>query len=484
MKKLINTFYSLLATSVLLVSCSQIETDLYVENLEAPNDLTLASDPVALEATAAGLYRGFFLTTNSYYGPALALNVMSDTGSCSWGNAGMRDLSEQPRIPFNNTAGYGNNVTRSYFNGLYTTLSDANTILFALSNDVQFSDNIMIESVARFTQALAIGYNALVFDRVWLSDETGPINDGVAANYQEAMEFALQSLDKAIATAKSASFTVPDTYFSVAMSNTELVQLMNSYGARMLAMNARNSTEKAATDWTKVKAYASQGVTSDFSIYNDDVNWWDHYLTYAIYPGWSRIDMRVVNMMDPQMPKMWDDPEITVLPEATSVDARLSTDFGYLDSQNFRPERGIYHYSNYRYRRYDQYINEWTVPTPEVGAEETRLYLAEAELWLNNVSTAAALVNAGTRTTRGNLSPVSSTAADIYEAIHYERMVELPILSMGLNFFDMRGRDLLQPGTLLHFPIPGAALESIPEDYYTYGGSIGQPGIDISNGGW
>jgi len=157
MKKFNKALYTILGASLMLVSCSQLETDLYVENLEAPNDLTLASDPVALEATAAGLYRGFFLTTNSYYGPALALNVMGDTGSCSWGNAGMRDLSEQPRIPFNNTAGYGNNVTRSYFNGLYTTLSDANTILFALSNGVQFSDNIMIESVARLLKPWQLG---------------------------------------------------------------------------------------------------------------------------------------------------------------------------------------------------------------------------------------------------------------------------------------------------------------------------------------
>ena len=483
MKKFNKALYTILGASLMLVSCSQLETDLYVENLEAPNDLTLASDPVALEATAAGLYRGFFLTTNSYYGPALALNVMGDTGSCSWGNAGMRDLSEQPRIPFNNTAGYGNNVTRSYFNGLYTTLSDANTILFALSNGVQFSDNIMIESVARFTQALAIGYNALVFDRVWLSDETGPLNDGVAANYEDAMSQALDMLDLAIAKASSADFTLPADYFSTPMSSSQLVALMNSYGARMSAMNARNATEKQSTDWDRVKTYASNGVTSDFSIENDDVNWWDDFLTYAIYPGWSRIDMRVVNMLDPQMPQMWDDPELVKLPEATSPDARLATDFGYLDSQNFRPERGIYHYSNYRYRRYDNYINEWTVPTPEVGLEETRLYLAEAELWLNNVSVAAGIVNAGTRTTRGELDPVSS-ASDIYEAIHYERMVEFPMLSMGLSFFDMRGRDLLQPGTLLHFPIPGAALESIPEDYYTYGGSIGTPGVDISNGGW
>jgi hypothetical protein len=48
----------------------------------------------------------------------------------------------------------------------------------------------------------------------------------------------------------------------------------------------------------------------------------------------------------------------------------------------------------------------------------------------------------------------------------------------------MRKENLLQAGTLLHFPIPGKALEAIPADYYTYGGTEGISGTDYSNGGW
>ena len=32
---------------------------------------------------------------------------------------------------------------------------------------------------------------------------------------------------------------------------------------------------------------------------------------------------------------------------------------------------------------------------------------------------------------------------------------------IGIGFFEMRKEDLLQKGTLLHFPIPGKALEAI-----------------------
>lgn len=485
MKKIrLNSFFTLLLGTAIVVSCSTLETDLYVDNLEAPNDGILASDPVALEASAEGLFRSFYGTVHDYSGPALALSVMSDVNSCSWGNAGMRDLSEEPRIPFNNTSGYGNDVTRTYFNSVYSTLSDANTIIFASNNGVKFSNNVALVSVAKFSQALAIGYNALVFDRVWLSDENGPVNEGVPVDHKVAMDFALTKLDEAIALAKTSSFTLPSNYFSVEMSSSKLVELMNTIGARMLSMNPRTKADKASINWNKVKSYALNGVKTDFDIVTDNINWSDLLGYYATVPSWGRIDNRVLNLLDPNHPKKWTSATVTGYPEITTADKRIETDFAYLSSQNFRPERGIYHYSNYRYARFNSYISTFTGPTPEVSVSENHLYLAEAELMLGNTAAAAAIINSGTRTTRGNLPNVSATASEIDHAIHYERMIEIPFNSLGLTFWDMRGRDLLQSGTLLHFPIPGSALESIPEPYYTYGATEGTVGKDVSGGGW
>ena len=129
----------LLGIFVILSSCTTFETDLYVENLENPDDKILASDPIALEATAASLFRGWYMSVSDYSGPALALSTMADATSCSWGNAGMRDLSSEPRVAFNNTSAYGNNVTRSFFNSLYSTLSDANTIALAVAEGTEFT---------------------------------------------------------------------------------------------------------------------------------------------------------------------------------------------------------------------------------------------------------------------------------------------------------------------------------------------------------
>lgn len=477
--------------SIAFVACETFDTDLDVENLENPNDLILTSDPVALTATAATIYQNFYMAQSNYYGPGMAMNTMADASSCSWGNAGMRDTSSEPRAAFNNGAAYGSGfITNDFFNSLYSVLSDANTIALAVANDPTiFDDPILMETISKFGQAVTIGYNALVFDKVWLSDETGAINpnntDDGASDYNTSMDFALSKLDAAIALANANSFTVPNSYLNGGgdMTSADLAKIMNSYGARMLVMNSRNSTENGANDWAKVLAYANNGVTEDYQIYHDDVNWYDYFKTYLVYPGWARIDNRVINMMAPDYPAYWPAGEVQI-PEPTAVDARLGLDYAYLSSQNFRPERGEYHYSNYRYSRYDTYISEWTVPTTEFTSTELDTYKAEALAWTGNAAGAADVINAGARVTRGGLPAVAANTSDILDAIHHERMVETPLATMGISFFEMRKGNRLQPGTLLHFPVPGKALEAIPQDNYTFGGSTGASGQDYSAGGW
>lgn len=485
MNNLLRKFVYVSLMFVAVVGCDTFETDLEVLNLENPNDDILTSDPVALEATAAGMFNAFYMATETYYGPGMAMNTMADASSCSWGNVGMRDLSSEPRVAWNNGVAYGNGfITNDYFNALYSILSDANTLALAVSNGTEFPDNNLINAMAKFGQALTIGYNALVFDKVWLSDETGVVGEG-AASYADAMTFALTKLDEAIAIANGNSFTVPSSWLNVGgdLSSSELAQIMNSYGARMLAGNARNNAERAGTNWPKVLAYANNGISSDVSIQHDDTVWYDLFKTYLVYPGWARIDIRIINKMDNAYPDYWPAGE-TILPEATSVDARLATDYEYLSSQNFRPERGDYHYSSYRYARYDTYISEWVYPTVLLPASEIQMYAAEAKVWGGDAAGAAAIVNAGTRVSRGGLAPVGTGAADVLEAIRYERAVEMPLAAMGISFFEMRGFDDLQQGTLLHFPVPGKALESIPADNYTFGGTDGAAGQDYSSGGW
>jgi len=470
---------------IIVVSCEDFSTDLEVENLNNPNDEILSSNPVALEGKASAIINNWFMTTRSYYGPGGALATMADISTYSWADMGMRDTSSEPRVAFNNTSSYWwERITSTYFNALYAILSDSNSIALAVENGTDFDDSAQMEMIARLGQALSIGYLALVFDKVWLSDENGSIGDD-AVDYKEAMAFALEKLDEAIRIAKTNDVSIPDTWLPGGAGNsTTLLQFMNSLGARMLVNNVRNSSQKTQINWNRVLSYSNNGLTIDFEIYMDDVIWKDLVpKTLLVLPGWARLDMRIIHLMDPNTPDYWEDSFI-ILPPSTSPDARLLSDYQYLSSNDFSPARGKYHFSSYRYSRYDEYNSILKMNIVEFSRSENDMYKAEAMALLGNIAGAAEVINAGTRTTRGQLPNVSADIDEVKSAIFYERMVEFAFTTMGIGFFEMRKEDLLQKGTMLHFPTPGKALETIPAPNYTYGGTEGVPGEDYSTGGW
>ena len=470
---------------LIMVSCEDFSTDLEVENLNDPNDEILASDPTALKATAGTIIHNWYMTTHSGGpSPGASLATMADISTCSWASAGMRDLSSEPRVAFNNSSSYDyQNITRRYFNAFYAILTDANAIALAIESGTEFEDPAQMEMIARLGQALSVGYLALIFDKVWLSDENGVIGDD-AVDYKEAMTFALEKLDQAILIAQVNNVSIPDAWLPGGAGNSAtFLQFMNSMGARMLVNNVRNSSQKAQIDWNRVLNYTNNGLAIDFEIYMDDVIWYDDTSFFLHYPGWGRVDMRIIHLMDPDTPDYWEDSFID-LPPSSSPDARLLSDYQYLSYNDFVPERGIYHFSSYRYSRMDEYITIWQMNIVEFSRSENDMYKAEAMALLGNVAGAAAVINAGTRTIRGQLPNVAADLDEVKSAIFYERMVEFSFTAMGIGFFEMRKEDLLQKGTLLHFPIPGSSLEVIPAPNYTYGGTDGVAGEDYSNGGW
>ena len=480
-----NKIFYITTLILIMVSCEDFSTDLEVENLNDPNDEILASDPTALKASAGTIIHNWYMTL--HYGGSIgnSLATMADISTCSWAHAGMRDTSSEPRVAFNNSSSYDfAYITRRYFNALYAILSDANAIAFALDNGTDFEDPAQMEMIARLGQALSVGYLALIFDRVWLSDENGVIGDD-AVDYKEAMTFALEKLDEAILIAQVNNISIPDEWLpGGAGSNTTFLQFMNSMGARMLVNNVRNGSQKAQIDWNRVLNYTNNGLAIDFEIYMDDVIWYNATpLYHLVYPGLGRVDMRIIHLMDPNTPDYWEDSFIS-LPPSSSPDARLLSDYQYLSYNDFRPERGIYHFSSYRYSRHDDYITVWQMNVIEFSKSENDMYKAEAMALLGNVAGAADVINAGTRTTRGQLPNVAADIDEVKNAIFYERMVEFSYTTMGIGFFEMRKEDQLQKGTLLHFPIPGSSLEVIPAPNYTYGGTDGVAGEDYSNGGW
>lgn len=473
-----------------MISCE----DLVVENLNDPDFKTAFSNPSDIKGVAGGMLNTWFQVTQEYDGPGLALWVTADAGTCSHGNAGMRVFGNEPRLEFNNKPSYTDAIiTENYYNTLYSVVSQANDVLAQTElNDVKMEDGStdMVRAMAYFMHGLSLGYIGLLYDKGFIvTHETDLTFDLETSPYKDVIAAAVKSLDEAIAISKASTFTIPPEWLpGEPWSNIEFAQLASSFAARLLVFSARNKTDDNATDWNKVYTYAKNGIQKDFAPLADDITWYSLYQTYSVYAGWGFIDMYVIHLMDPNMPAnfplsgSFDD-----LPnkgQATSVDARLESDYQYMSSCPFKPERGYYHFSSYRYKRLDQYLKTWTEPMAEFRKAENDYLLAEAAARTNKVAEAVSVMNASARVTRGKLAPLAADQAAILKAIHYERIVELMLSGVGVQFFQMRKENLLQKGTILHFPIPGAQLEVMQMEYYTFGATKGVAGVDYSNGGW
>lgn len=484
---------SLLAVGA--VGCSDLE----VENLNNPDTSKVLASDADVKTLASGMYNQFHRGVFWYDGIGLALATASDNMTCSWGNQAMRDMSWEPRKAWDNEPSYSYRGTANYtFNQMYSAISTANTVLKTMDDGLDIGpngeDNALVRAFSKLHQGIGLGYISLIFDKGYIVDENSTGDEISAPEFKpwnEVRDAAIAKLDDAISIASSNTFTVPSSWFQTAedVSSADFVKLANSYAAQILAYSPRNAAGVSDVDWAAVQAYADAGLTEDFNLEGDGwIQWANEVMIYGAYPGWGRVDMRVVHMMDNSQPEHWDDdPNFPAPPESTNPqDQRLLTDFEYLSSQAFRPERGYYHYSNYRWSRMDSYIGVYTGPVPNMPLAEIDMIRAEARARRGDLAGAAAIINAGTRVTRGQLPPVAPTQTAVMDAIHHERNVELWCQVTGLTFFEMRKNDLLQAGTPLHWPVPYSILETIGEErpFYTFGGPDAADGVNASNAGW
>lgn len=494
MKK-IYQFLIVALASVTLYSCDEDLLD--VPNENTPDFAKVYANGADVENVASGLYNALFDGEHSASGVEPMLGVAADHATCSWGNFGMRDMSWEPRdMAWNNSPTYSNaSYTKYSFDKWYSAIASASNVIKAIESGVEIglngADNNRTLAFAKFVQGVSYGNLALIFDRAHIVDEKTSAEPTLeaATAYQEVAAKALAYLEEAKALAGS-SFSIPATWMGseADLSNADFAKICNTSAARILSYVPRNKTENAQVDWAKVKSYADAGITSDWNVVMDNaVKWYFEAGDYLTYPGWGRVDMYVVNLMDPTLPPHWDDRvDFPYPPQSTApVDQRLLTDFEYLSSNDFQPARGYYHFSCYRLTRYDEeYVNA-VGPKPTVSLSENDMLRAEARVYTGDLEGAAAIINAGTRVSRGKMAPVEADKEALLKAIHHERHVEMYTTGMGLQFYEMRKNDLLQKGTPLHLPIPAGILQTMGvSDFYTFGTTAKADGVGTSNGGW
>ena len=487
----------LITSATLLVMWGCKENTLEVLNENDPDFVKVYAKGEDVENVASGLFNAVFGGEHDYDGAAMMLAVAADHVTCSHGNAAMWHMSSEPRdLAWDNSPSYANAInTKTTYDDMYSAISTANNVIKAIQSGVDIGDggsgNDRSMAVARFVQGVAYGNLALIYDRAHVVDEAKTVEGelGTAVPYAEVVTAAVGYLDEAIALSNSA-FTIPASWFGspADITSTEFQRMCNTAAARILSYAPRNKAELATVPWDRVKTYADNGITEDWIVVMDGTNkWYFEAEDYLTFPGWGKTDMYVVHLMDPSQPQHWEESPTFAPPASTNpLDNRLNTDFEFTPSNGFRPDRGYFNFSNYRMSRYDDIYVAAIGPKPEVMKAENDMLRAEARAYTGDLAGAAAIINEGTRTTRGEMPPVPAVLEDVVQAIHHERHVELYTTGIGVQFFEMRKLDLLQKGTPLHMPLPAAILETLRETppFYTFGTVAAADGIGTSNGGW
>jgi hypothetical protein len=475
----------LAVASVGMTACN---TDLNILDPNAPTTARAVSNADDVASLIGGSINYWYTSTQDV-DPGAALAVMADALTSSYGNFGMRFNSNEPRIAYDNISSSGDAVVANDpWRWNYAALSQANDGLAAIDRGVTIQENgddvtDEYQAIGHFIQGVSLGNIGLIFDKGFIVDENSAIPGPVEFHpYSEISAAALDKLDQAIALSAGKSWTISPTYITdINMTADKFAALANTYAARTLAYTPRTSAENDAVDWARVKAYAQKGISQavapyDFAPIGDGGTvWYDLFKGYADYESWMRVDMRIIKEMDPTQPVEFtscnNDP-----PKATSADNRLTTDFKYYPSIPFDPARGCWHFSNWTHERYVdvsyESANTFVGPSPTVLAAENDLLLAEADVRTGtNLGEAATLINK-TRVGRGHLTPMTAGdgAAALLAAIQYEQDIELLNTGAGLQYYNRRRIDGLQPQTPLHLPVPATELETDGLPLYTFGG--------------
>jgi hypothetical protein len=68
--------------------------------------------------------------------------------------------------------------------------------------------------------------------------------------------------------------------------------------------------------------------------------------------------------------------------------------------------------------------------------------------------------------------PSQGTCGSLWDALRYEKRIEMAGVDPSVAYFDARGWQTLIQNTYVQFPIPGRELETAQRPFYTYGGGL------------
>jgi len=494
-----------LLAMVALVGC---DFDLDVPNTNDPDQSKALVTAEDMENLLGGTYLDVF-QGQQYYCPALSLSTLGDECTSAWGNFGMRHLSSEPRVEWNNSITYDRDyqlVNRQPWYSMYSAISSTCDVLKAIDGGMVFLDADGVtdntergKAYGHFILGLAHGFLGLMFDQAFILDETIDLQTTTLdfSSYNDVTDKAVEELEKCITICEANTFTLPETWMHSAVDQDRLAEIAHSYIARYLVSEGRTVAERDAADWAAIKDHAEQGITEDLEIDCDGNYWWSGFHYIGQMEGWMRADYWSIGPADDS--GHFDAWVATPVANRTYItihtpDLRLysnnavdvidheGTDFGYKNPCPYSPTRGTYHFSYYFQDRYIEHANSGGAsPVPVFLAAENDLILAEYYLRAGNAAQAATLIN-NTYVGRGGMTACSAangigTVNDDRDAfgtlwgiLKYEKGIELWQTGVGTAWVDRRGWGDLVTNSPIHFPVPATELETLGLEGYTFGG--------------
>jgi hypothetical protein len=498
MNKLTKYLILLVGITVMLFTGCQ---DLEVENLNDPDKDRALANPADLVSLLNGAEATYFNTVKARDNHLFDGLADQTTGTNAY--YGWWDMAIEPKPRLNNEPTYADaHLIEDFWTGYNNMVFTANLIIEQINEvgviipDENTGDTITESVLAEcyFVRALGVGHLGLIYDKGYIiTEETDltTIDPAVNATPVEMVDAAVANLVLAIGVA-TANPEITVDFQGTVLDADEFIALANSFAARFLINVARNQAQLADYNWTTILGYANNGITSDFSLTstNDLYSVWNLVQSYTVNEAgaghYQHTDHKVINLMDGNFPIRY--PAAGMEPEASSIDARLLSDFHYDTDYGFLNEsRGRHLFSTYAHVRWDAAAYDaGTVAgiiVPMFMVAELELIQAEALAHTGANAAAKAILDAGARSTRGGLGALANdTEATILNAIYYEYCVELYGAEQAVQFYNMRRYNKLQLGTVLHLPIPGSELEINLLEYYTFGGESYADGVNTADG--
>lgn len=486
-----------------LTACEPYFSGLDIKNDHQPDISTVMGDINQYPSLISGAYNNWWhhmLGAND--GDTWIFATNSDAFTAGAGNWDLqtyyyRKNYEKPMIPnTDKNAGF----PRTLWYNQYSKISTIRNMLAMIENDqlVYKEENkdqtFKILANCYFLMGAFYTELSLLFDKCFIVTENTDLQNITTEDIKPASEaktLAIEYLDKCIEICDTESFTnfgglLPS---GIIDNNIKLRQFANFMAARALTYYPRNKADYNSVDWNEVKKYISDGLSEDVKATLPQQGWDEWSYAAASWPGgnqWGRVGMRVINMMaytgDPGAvwPLPIDFGQGQTLPEASSPDFRLGTDFVYYPSVN-TPTGGL---SYDGYSKYSSYVLNRFSETGQQSGEgdlyfftkaESDLLYAEAALQTSETSKAVQMVNL-TRVNRGKLNDIdiNSSKEEILEAIFYERFVECGYAYTVTPFYDRRRTPIdkfqLTTRSFRQLPIPILELSFYNIDSYTFGG--------------